>query len=491
MLAAAVYFPLFLHLDMVNLYLWDEGRNAVHAYEMAENGNYFVRHFMGNPDKWETKPPILTWCQVICLKTIGYNELAIRMPAALAALALIILIFRFFYKELDDWYGGLTAVMVLITSMGFIRGHVARSGDHDSVLLFFLVVSMLYYYKYLNTFSKKHALVFGFALTGAVLTKSIAGLFFLPGLFLYTIYKKKLIEVFTTRYTYWAIGIFIAFVGGYYLIAESQHPGYLAAVWDNEFLPRFLNQSDNYSYNQFGKWYYTTELQREQFTFYTWLIPISLIALLFLFKSARRDFYWLLFFTGAVFFFAISMGTNNSWYSAPVIPLLAMIVGSFIALVLKIVIEQLNFTGWKEQAMYLFFFVSIFFIPYQTILHEQVYFPKVFGEYERYGGAMKKVQKVYPELKEYWVYHSIANAQFHFYQHVFNGKLGFNIKNCGVTTIDKCDKQLNVGEKVLVCERYLMEEVRERYVLKDLAGHEGCMFFEIQGLKQPSVETKE
>ena len=495
LMAIAAYFPLFLHLDLPNLYLWDESRNAIHAYEMSHNGNFFVRYFMGNPDTWETKPPLLIWCQVFFLKTVGYNELAIRLPAALASLTMLVLILRFFYKELNNWYAGIASVMVLITSMGFIRGHVARTGDHDALLLLFLVSSMLFYYKYLKNYERKYALLFALTLSAAVLTKSIAGLFFLPGLFFYTLYKKSVIKVFTTKTTYWIFGIFALLVGGYYGIAESMHPGYLELIWDNELFPRFFNSSDKYEYNEYSRMFYTNELQREQFSFYLWMVPLASLLLLFVLKikEEERDFAFLLFFTGASFLFTISMGSGNSWYSAPLIPVLSMLVGLFIVKIIEAISSQIDFKkNWLKEAFILACFASIFFVPYQTILNEVVYFPKIHGDYERFGGAIKKVEKDFPNEKKFWVYHSVANAQFHFYQYLYNEKKGYEIENCGVTTLDNCARELEVGEKVLVCETYLLRQVRARYLLKDLAGHEGCMFFEILGNieKEKSIQLE-
>lgn len=93
--AVACYFPLFLHLDHMSVRLWDEGRRAVNAFEMAQSGNYLVTSYEGKPEMWGTKPPFLLWCQVFFMKIIGYNEVALRLPSALAALATIIMLVLF------------------------------------------------------------------------------------------------------------------------------------------------------------------------------------------------------------------------------------------------------------------------------------------------------------------------------------------------------------------------------------------------------------
>ncbi|MDV7399932.1 hypothetical protein RZS08_51430, partial [Arthrospira platensis SPKY1] len=45
-------FPLFLHLDAIPLFIFDEGRLANNALEMAQNGNWLVTHYDGKPDLW-------------------------------------------------------------------------------------------------------------------------------------------------------------------------------------------------------------------------------------------------------------------------------------------------------------------------------------------------------------------------------------------------------------------------------------------------------
>lgn len=62
-LLAMIAVPLFGHLDTLPLRLWDESRLAINAYEMMKDGDLIVTHFNGQPDMWNTKPPLMIWCQ--------------------------------------------------------------------------------------------------------------------------------------------------------------------------------------------------------------------------------------------------------------------------------------------------------------------------------------------------------------------------------------------------------------------------------------------
>ena len=72
----AIYFPLFLHLDVLPLRLFDESRLAMNAAAMIMNNNWLVTYYQDNPDMWSTKPPLLIWIQALLFKLIGPTELS-------------------------------------------------------------------------------------------------------------------------------------------------------------------------------------------------------------------------------------------------------------------------------------------------------------------------------------------------------------------------------------------------------------------------------
>ena len=77
--------PLFKDLGKDSLRMWDESRLAINAYEMYYNHQWLTTYFGGQPDLWNTKPPLMIWMQVISMKIFGINEFALRFPSALAA----------------------------------------------------------------------------------------------------------------------------------------------------------------------------------------------------------------------------------------------------------------------------------------------------------------------------------------------------------------------------------------------------------------------
>ncbi|MGB1103999.1 MAG: ArnT family glycosyltransferase [Crocinitomicaceae bacterium] len=77
---------------------WDESIFAVNTFEMMENRQYFPSFYDGQPDLYNTKPPLLNWLQIIASHIFGYNELSMRLPWAIGAGLSVLAIFNFLKK---------------------------------------------------------------------------------------------------------------------------------------------------------------------------------------------------------------------------------------------------------------------------------------------------------------------------------------------------------------------------------------------------------
>ena len=98
--------PLFAHLGNMPLQMWDEARQAISALEMGSNHHWLVSYYDGKPDMADTKPPLLIWLQLLSIKLLGANELAVRFPSALAAAFTCFIIYWFCgYKYKQPWLG--------------------------------------------------------------------------------------------------------------------------------------------------------------------------------------------------------------------------------------------------------------------------------------------------------------------------------------------------------------------------------------------------
>lgn len=367
LLLSLLYLPIFGHLDSLTIRLWDESRQTMNAFEMYDNGEYFVTYCNGEPDMWNTKPPLLIWSQVVCIKMLGKNELAIRLPSALAALFTCLLLVYFSNRYFRNFWLGFIAALVLVTSWGYVHDHAIRTGDYDSLLTFFSVFATLIFYLYTEKGQSKYLYLFFFGITGAVLTKGIAGLFFVPACVAYALVRKKAIDILKSKSFYIGLLSFIVVVGGYYLIREIKNPGYINAVYMNELGGRFLDIKEN---NSSGFLFYYLNIKNEKLPYWLLFLPIG--ASLGLLNRDKSYFRFSLFLTLCVFIFFLVISfakTKLYWYDTPLYPFFAL----FVAICISFGFDFFKNNDWFNNALkfnivpYVFLF-AIFFLPYSIIV---------------------------------------------------------------------------------------------------------------------------
>lgn len=307
-------------MDYMPMKKFDEVRLALYAIEMSQNHQWFVIHYEGIPELWSTKPPLLTWVQVLCIKIIGINEIAFRLPSALAVLGICFIIYLFVLKELQNKYIACFAIIILITTNGFVHMHGARSGDYDSFLCLFLFIQAISFYSYLKTKQFKFLIYYSLSIICACLTKSIAGLFFLPGFYLYILIERKFKFIFDWRLiSSFLVSIFTVLL--YYFYRESLSPGYLKAVQYNELGGRFLSTIDGHSH---AWWFYINLFFKDHFVFWYFFLFFGII--LAKLSSTYNQFIKFVFSIVFSFIFILSIAkTKISWYDMPIYPLLAII----------------------------------------------------------------------------------------------------------------------------------------------------------------------
>lgn len=129
------------------LALKDESRNANNALDMAISGFSLVTTYDFRPDLWNTKPPLVIWLMSGSLRLFGFNEWALRLPSALAAMATLACTLWFVRKVTGSMGVALGSAILLLLSPGFFGEHGARTGDFDAVLLLFVTggLQLLYF----------------------------------------------------------------------------------------------------------------------------------------------------------------------------------------------------------------------------------------------------------------------------------------------------------------------------------------------------------
>ncbi len=456
------YFSIFWKLDSHSLYHYDEARNAINALEMHFNGNYFVRYYLGQPDTWEIKPPFLTWLQLISFKTIGFNELAVRLPIALSALGTIILIFFYFKNVLQDTSTGFFSCLTLISTNGYINYHVTRTGDHDAVLIFFLLSLLFTFYKYIHKDKLTTALGLGILLFLSVFTKSIAGFFFIPGFIIYSIKEKKLFDLLKRRSFYLGILLFLILISGYYLTANHFNPGFIKLVWENEWSPRFLNVFGGKKYDlSDNKWYYFNILRTTHFKYYIWFLVFPIFIILAQKRLRNRSFYILTWSIIIPFMIILSNEVKIGWYAAPIYPLLAISIGMGVSQGLILITNSTLFNKRILLTINIIVPILFFSIPYSRILNK---INNAKGSGEKFGEVLLHLENIKPTQKDYVVLYEKRNPVYIWYEQLYNRIKSYNIKgHVYKNSLEPFKNEITIERDVIICNETILNEVKKTY----------------------------
>lgn len=413
LLAVIIYFPIFLHLDYMPFRMWDESILGANAIDMAHNHNYIVTWFYGGPDMSNCKPPLAIWCIVLVSKIIGFSELSLRLPSAIAAAVLCLYLFFETKKLTGNYAFGFFTVCVLVTCRGYIREHVTRTGEYDSLLVLFSALFVLNLFRAIEARDQKgqslHIFLFFVFLTLGVLTKGVACMMLLPGILIYTLVRKKVVPFLKDKAFYAGLLVFVVFGLGYYVLREKMNPGYLKAVWENELGGRFGGTLEGHS-GPIG--YYINEMITWQFVNYLFLFPPALLAGLFFPDFRIRRLVQYSAVVGFSFLLVISLaGTKLPHYDAPAFPYLAIITATLfygLYIALRDRIGQKQNTA-RAALIAGFFVISFLGKPYYDII-QKVYFPLGDWWEEGFGNSCKFFQQAARQQTDPGKYKAVINT---------------------------------------------------------------------------------
>lgn len=464
------YLVYFQNLGEMTIRMWDESRNAVNALEMTQNGNFIVTYYDGVPDMWNTKPPLLIWMIALSMKIFGYTEGALRLPSAVAASATTFLIFFFVKKYTQDIKVAFLSSLVLLTSAGYTGMHAARTGDYDAMLALWVTSYALFYFLFLQNLAKRKYLYFFITfLILAVLTKGIAGMIPLFGLFLYTLYVKKLKNVLLAPSFYCSLLTFLIVTLGYYLLRNHFNPGYVSAVLNNELTGRYLNVNENHV-GTF--WHYMTGFSRDRFVPWIFIMPLCLLAF-FAAKNEKlkRLTVFCLFFSISFFLVISSAKTKLFWYDAPFYPIASILVAVGITSFFNIIIEKLKLQPQVKNFIFYFLMVAFFTIPLKTAVVFAITPPNDAADpVMNYSSYLKDFMLKSKEIKRITFIADGYNAHLLFYTKAANLK-GYDIE------IKTSAENFGNPEAILTCDQKLGVPLERSYALKPTFTEGDCSAF--------------
>jgi 4-amino-4-deoxy-L-arabinose transferase-like glycosyltransferase len=470
--------PIFMNLDHLSIRLFDEARPAINAYEMQKNGNLLVTHFHGEPDMWNTKPPLMVWLQATAMKLFGVSEWSVRLPAAIAGFLACLLLLGFILRYFKNHLWAITSMLILVTSFGYMVSHGIRTGDYDAMLTLFITGYGLSFFLYLENSNRKHLYLTFILLGFAVFTKGIAGLLMVPGLFLYALLRGKVMILLRNRHFYLGFLLFVLISGWFYFAREMIQPGYFHTVMENELGGRFLatlEQEDK------GFWYYLTTLRKHHYKeWFPFLFPAFIIGLITPDRKMRRLVAFSLLLA-VTYFFVISSGkTRHYWYLMPVYPFLAVIIAAGISNVISWILKLRVF---NRQAWQMFIpallLILIFYEPYRIIFMKSYSPAENDWEKERYHITyyLREALAGEHDLQNVTFAASDYRANSWFYIHLLNDK-GYNLN------IVKTYFEGDYIGKVLAFQPEVKQFLEEKYTFEVLDQKHNVKLYRINGEKE-------
>ena len=150
---------------------FDDSFYAQKAKELLTGGSLWLNTFNGHPDF--DKPPLPLWLTALAFKVFGVSGYSAVLVTGLLGTGVVYITYRLSEKLFKDpWVAFLSGVVLVFP--GYFLDY-SRRGMTDIALTFFVTLAL--YCFVLARENPRWYLAFGFSTAGAILTKSVLGLF--------------------------------------------------------------------------------------------------------------------------------------------------------------------------------------------------------------------------------------------------------------------------------------------------------------------------
>jgi 4-amino-4-deoxy-L-arabinose transferase-like glycosyltransferase len=316
--------------------------DSVHAEvarEMVARHDWITLY--ANGIRYLEKAPLMYWGMATSFTVFGPEDWAARIPLAIAALALFLVVYRFGRRLFASDTAGFYAALILLTSFGiFIYTHIIIP---DVIVCLWLTVSMMLFWISLQQPQPSRGTAWGFAAACAlnVLTKGLIGIVFPLGIvFIFLLLNRNLGHL-RRWHPISSILVFLLITFPWHIAAGFANPpqgqvrGFFWFYFVNEQVLRYLNRRVPRDYD-------TVPLLLFWGLLGIWLIPWSA----FIFKAIvpvrmrsslrrvrlpRHDQAWNLLGLWAAFVMVFfSFSTRQEYYSLPALPPVALMIGGWL-----------------------------------------------------------------------------------------------------------------------------------------------------------------
>ncbi len=295
-------FLLLWRLGNTTLTNWDEAWFA----SVARDGNW-------NGQAWFYEPPAVTLILSGVMRLFGVDELWLRLPFAIFGVGIVWLTCKLAQK--NNYLAATLSGLVLIADIEFLFR--SRQINTDVPLTFFLLLSL---YAWLNGWVRTGWVAWGLAF----LSKRATPLLLFPVLMLIWWQDRK-----KTKKP-WLMGLIL-----FGLIVVSWH-GYMYVNYGGEFIQKYVLGFTIGKITSINPVTGTDPVTyvlalKHAFKLFFLVLPVALMWVIKQFKSWKVVLAMIITFFGALTLAPI----KASWYLLPIHPLVAIIIGSFLAAAIK------------------------------------------------------------------------------------------------------------------------------------------------------------
>ncbi|MZH46698.1 MAG: phospholipid carrier-dependent glycosyltransferase, partial [Nitrospinae bacterium] len=150
---------------------FDDAYYAQKAKEILESGSFWIITFSGAPAFDNTPLPL--WFTALAFSMFGVSSYSAIFSSALFATGIVLITYKLSVLLYKDYWVGFASAFVLLFPGIFV--YASRRGMVDIPLVFFVTMAFYAYLKARD--NKRWHIIFGLSNAGAILSKSVLGLF--------------------------------------------------------------------------------------------------------------------------------------------------------------------------------------------------------------------------------------------------------------------------------------------------------------------------
>jgi len=340
--------------------------DSVHAEvarEMVARHDWVTLY--ANGIRYLEKAPVMYWGMAASFTVFGPQDWAARLPLALAALALFLVVYQFAARLFNSSMAGFYAALILLTSFGvFIYTRILIP---DAIVCLWLSLALMMFWISLQHPQPSRATAWGFAAACAlnVLTKGFIGIVFPLGIVVIFLWLNGNLGHLRRWHPFSSLLVFLVIAAPWHIAAGIANPsqggvhGFFWFYFVNEQVLRYLNRRVPRDYDTVPLWLFWGLLV-------VWLMPwiafvfqaidpIRMRSSLRRVPLPRHDQAWNLLGVWAAFVMVFfSFSTRQEYYALPALPPLALMIGGWLAREEKAAVRNPGRIAGRRIALALF-----------------------------------------------------------------------------------------------------------------------------------------